>query len=165
MSHERPSSFKTKRGRCILDSEANELRLTSSWRGQFKRYYEGNKLIFGMMMFFFLAYIPITLLTDDFQTLLAILVIVLIIVGGGHLSNYVRGFTSRRRIPLDAITAAKSVEGSWLTQPRFVVFYETSTTEKKRYVILPSSYLSYTDEEFEMAKDLFHQHGIPLESS
>jgi hypothetical protein len=53
MVHEQSSSFRTKRGHCILDTEAGELRLTSSWRGQFKRYYEGSKLIFAMMVLFF----------------------------------------------------------------------------------------------------------------
>lgn len=53
MVDERPSSFRTKRGRCLLDTDAGELRLTSSWRGQFKRYYEGSKPIFVMLVLFF----------------------------------------------------------------------------------------------------------------
>lgn len=165
MDRERSSSFRTKRGRCILDTEAGALRLTSSWRGQFKRYYEGSKLIFAMMVLFFFIYVPIALLTAGLQTLLIILGIILVIVGGGQLSNYVRGFTSTECVPLDEITAVEPVEGSWWTQPRFIVSYATNKSEKKRYVILPSSHLSYTGEEFEKAKDLFRQHDLPLESN
>ena len=164
MDREQSSSFRTKRGRCILDIEVDELRLTSSWRGQFKRYYEGSKLIFVMMTLFFFGYLPVALLTAGLQTLLATLGIGLIIVAGGQLSNYVRGFTSTPRIPFDAVTAIESVEGSWWTRPRFVVSYTINETEKKRYVMLPSPHLSYTDEEFEKAKYLFRQHSLPLES-
>ena len=51
------------------------------------------------------------LLTAGVQTLLMVLGLVLVLIVVGHLSNYVRGFTSAGHVPLDAITAAKPVEG------------------------------------------------------
>ena len=92
---EEATSFRTKRGRCVLDSEAGELRLTSSWRGLFKRYYEGNKLVFGGMVLG-LGSLPIALLSADRRTLLVGLGLLVVLIAGGRLSNSVRGFTTAR---------------------------------------------------------------------
>ncbi|WP_160133734.1 hypothetical protein [Halococcus salsus] len=160
---EEATSFRTKRGRCVLDSEAGELRLTSSWRGLFKRYYEGNKLVFGGMVLG-LGSLPIALLSADRRTLLVGLGLLVVLIAGGRLSNSVRGFTTARRIPLDSVVAIEPIEGSAVTRPRFVVSYSAAGTVKKRYVMLPSRYLSYTGEEFEKAKSLFRRHDLPLEA-
>ena len=159
------ASFRTKRGRCILDSEAGELRLTSSWRGFFKRYYEGNKLVLGAALLFVFGYLPITLLSAGRRTLLVMVGLLLVLIVGGQLSNYVRGFTSARRISSDSVVAIEPIEGWAATRPRFVVSYAEAGAVKKRYVMLPSRYLSYTSEEFETAKSLFRRHDLPLEPS
>lgn len=156
-------SFRTKRGRCIFDTETGELRLTPSWKGQFKRYYEGSKLIFALMVLFML-WGSFQVITADLRELVIGLLLLIAILAVGYLSNYVRGFTSRESIPLDAITAVTPIEGRWWTRPRFIVEYEVNGTAKKRYVMLPSPHLSYTDNEFERAKDLFRTHGIPIQT-
>ncbi|EMA38087.1 hypothetical protein [Halococcus hamelinensis] len=161
---EEVTSFRTKRGRCVLDNEAGELRLTSSWRGQFRRYYEGNTLVFvGMVLV--LGYLPVVLISLERRTLLVGLGLLLVLLVGGRLSNYVRGFTSAHRIPLDSVVAIEPIEGSPVTRPRFVVSYSEAGTVKRRYVMLPSRYLSYTGEEFGEAKSLFRGHDLPVEPS
>lgn len=155
-------SFRTKRGRCVFDTDAGELRLTSSWRGQFRRYYEGSKPLFALLVLAVVALLGF-LATADSQRLLLFAGVLVAVLVLSHAGNYLRGFSTADRIPLDAVVAADPVAGNAMTRPRFVVRYETDGGVKKRYVMLPSRYLSYTDEEFETAKRLFREHGVPVE--
>lgn len=84
--------------------------------------------------------------------------------GVGRLSNFVRGFTDDEEIPLDAISHVTAVPGtSGLTRPRFVVVYERGGTTKRRYVMMPSRWLSYGDNEFKRAKNAFRDAGVEVD--
>ncbi|WP_435066443.1 hypothetical protein [Haloplanus sp. C73] len=159
-------SFRTKRGRCHLDGDA--LRLESSFRGQFRRYREGGLwptlLLCGSLLS--AAVILVTqLLAGDWRPLLFGIGAFLALWVAGRVSNAVRGFTSTTEIPLDAIDHVTAVPGtSGLTRPRFVVAYDANGETKRRYVMMPSRWLSYGDTEFERAKETFRDAGIDVET-
>ncbi|WP_049936794.1 hypothetical protein [Haloplanus natans] len=160
-----PSTFRTKRGRCHLDGDW--LRLESSLRGQWRRYREGGRLpallmagtVFGVVVILVEA-----LLTGDVRRLLLMAGVVVALVAVARLSNYVRGFTAAEEIPVDAISHVTAKQGTkGLTRPRFVVTYEVSGETKRRYVMMPSLWLSYGADEFRRAKAAFRDAGIAVE--
>lgn len=154
-------SFRTKRGRCIVDDDAGELRITGSWLGFFERYYEGSKLMFAVLVgwFCYVAYWVVT--TEQFYRR-AFFVGVVALVIGGYAVDYARGYTRTNRVPLDSVMAAIPVEGGPLTVPRIVVIYEGEGGIRRRRITLPSSLLSYTEDELERARRLFRDRGISV---
>jgi len=111
-----------------------------------------------------LGVVVASLVTGDFRRLLLVAGVVVAVVTLGRLSNYVRGFTAETVIPTEAIdhvTAKRGTKG--LTRPRFVVAYEANGETKRRYVMMPSLWLSYGDAEFRRAKATFRDAGIAVE--
>lgn len=159
-------SFRTKRGRCHLAD--GRLRVESSLRGQFERLYEGNRLIFLSYVVVVLVAVgyPVTLLLfGDLRTFGYWTGGVALLVGGAYAVNYWRGFRRDDEIPLADITRIEALEGrTGLTRPRFVVHYDRDGEPRRRYVMMPSSILSYGDDEFEQAKDAFREAGLHVES-
>ncbi|SDZ84636.1 hypothetical protein SAMN04488065_0742 [Haloplanus vescus] len=158
-------SFRTKRGRCVLDDDT--LSLQSSLRGQWRRYREGGRwpaLLMAGGMIGAVVTVVVQVLSGNWRPLLIGGGAFLILWGVGRVSNVVRGFTDDEEIPLEAISHVTAVPGtSGLTRPRFVV-YERDGATKKRYVMMPSRWLSYGDEEFDRAKDAFRAVGLAVET-
>jgi len=157
-------SFRTKRGRCHLDD--GRLRLESSLRGQFRRYREGNRLLFYTAVAGVLASIGFVvgkLLAGDLRTLLLVGVIAVLVAGIARASNYLRGFTTADDIPLAAIEYVRPVRGTkGLTRPRFVVAYTVDGDTRRRYVMMPSLWLSYGEAEFRRATETFRDAGLTI---
>ncbi|MDY7081403.1 MAG: hypothetical protein SXQ77_03110 [Halobacteria archaeon] len=154
--------FRTKRGRCVIDDES--LRLESSFVGYLKRLKEGNLLIFGSVLLASIFVVGAFVLGDLRKFLVGVGIGVSIVVVS-YAVNRLRGFTSDDKIDLDAIRRVKAVEGTkGLTRPRFVIEYEKGDKTKKRYVMMPSKWLSYGDDEFEKAKETFQELGVLAES-
>ncbi|MFB6101324.1 MAG: hypothetical protein ABEJ73_02020 [Haloplanus sp.] len=158
-------AFRTKRGRCHLDDDA--LRLDSSLGGQLRRYREGSRLVFwsyiGILVVGF-GFLVAKLLAGDVRTTVLTVGAVGAVVAVARASNYLRGFTSADEIPRDAITHVTAVRGTkGLTRPRFVVTYEADGETKRRYVMMPSLWLSYGEAEFGRATEVFRRVGIPVE--
>jgi len=158
-------SFRTKRGRCHLDGDT--LRLESSLRGQWRRYREGGRLPALLMAGAVLAPLVVVvsaLVTGDTRTLLLFVGVVVGVVVLGRLSNHLRGFTAAEEIPVDAISRVETKRGTkGLTRPRFVVVYDADGETKRRYVMMPSLWLSYGEAEFRRAKETFRDAGIVVE--
>ncbi|WP_251343880.1 hypothetical protein [Haloplanus halophilus] len=157
-------SFRTKRGRCHLDGEA--LRIDSSLRGQLRRYREGSRLLFlsylGLLAVA-AGFVLANLLAGDVRTLLLAGGAAAAVVGVARLSNRLRGFGTPDEIPLDAVERVTAVRGrKGLTRPRFVVTYAVDGETRKRYVMMPSLWLSYGEDEFRRATTLFADAGIPV---
>jgi len=157
-------SFRTKRGRCHVDG--GTLRLESSLRGQFRRYREGGTvpaLLMGGGVVGTVVVLLTQVLAGDWRPLLFGVVAFALLWVVGRVSNWVRGFTDDDEIPLDAIVHVTAVRGTTgLTRPRFVVTYERGDTTKRRYVTMPSLWLSYGDEAFVRAKETFRSAGIDV---
>lgn len=158
-------SFRTKRGRCHV--EDGRLRLESSLRGQMRRYREGSRLLYWSFLVVIVVAIgyPVVLVaTGEYRTVLFWGGGVALVLGGGYALNRWRGFTSEDEIPLDAVTHVTANEGrKGLTRPRFVVTYVADGETKRRYVMMPSKFLSYGDDEFERATACFREAGLPVE--
>jgi len=158
-------SFRTKRGRCHLDGDT--LCLESSLRGQWRRYREGGRLPALLMAGAVLAPLVVVvsaLVTGDTRTLLLFVGVAVGVVVLGRLSNALRGFTTAEEIPLDAISRVEAKRGTkGFTRPRFVVTYEAGGETKHRYVMMPSLWLSYGEEEFRRATETFRDAGIVVE--
>jgi hypothetical protein len=160
-------SFRASRGRCILDEE--NLYISSSWSGLFRRYLEGG--IVGKLMIASFLPLPVIVLanmgTGTFQPVLSGLKIGagmgIILITSGILINYFRGFSYDRKIPRSSINKFKVVEGTkGLSQPRFIVKFEKNGEERNRYIVMPSEFLSYGEEEFEEAKKLLENKGFEV---
>ena len=167
--------FETKRGHCRFEDDA--LVFDESVRGYVRNLYDGYRRSdewWGKWVF--LAYvlaIPIGLFSlaaggseigDPSLTFLALL------VGAYGLlyahQRFVRGFTNADRIPLDAVTAVSLTRGSkGLTRPRFVVAFEDGDERRRRYVLLPSLYLSHAEETLERAVAGFEERGFDVDRS
>ncbi|MFB6241596.1 MAG: hypothetical protein ABEJ36_02225 [Candidatus Nanosalina sp.] len=161
------TSFRTKRGRCILDSE--NLYLSSSWTGQLKRYWEGGG--FGKFMLVSLAMLPVIILSnflmvDEYSVLSGLgigLGLGLGIMAFAYIVNYFRGFSTDRVIHRDGIEEFKAVEGSkGVTRPRFIVKFEKGGETRNRYIMMPSKILSYGEEEFGEAKEKLRDEGFKV---
>jgi hypothetical protein len=160
-------SFRTKRGRCHLDDDM--LRLESSFRGQLRRYREGNRLFFWAYVAAMLTMVGVLvgqLLAGETRTLLltggAIAGIVLL----ARVTNRLRGFTADEEIPIDVISHVTAVRGTKrLTRPRFVVAYDADGERKRRYVMMPSLWLSYGEAEFRRATATFREAGIGVDGA
>ncbi|MFB6150576.1 MAG: hypothetical protein ABEJ40_02095 [Haloarculaceae archaeon] len=159
---EPPSTFRTKRGECRIGDD--ELVLESSFVGLFRRLYEGNRWIFAGYVLAVVSPVAVSLTAEPESVLLWVggaLAVVLVATA----VNRARGFTSDGRIPLDAVESVSATGGSkGLTRPRFVVTYRKGGEEKRRYVLMPSKYLSYGDEAFERGKRAFRERGLLDES-
>ena len=83
-------------------------------------------------------------------------------VAFGYSVNYLRGFRRVKTLPLDSVTAVEVIEDSWWTHARFIIEYQNDDKVNKRRIRLPSRYFTFTEQEFEHAKELFHSHDIPL---
>jgi len=161
-------NFRTNRGRCIIDEE--NLYLSSSWTGLFKRYLEGG--IVGKVAFASLFALPFVLLlnlsTGNISPFLDGILIGSIL-GGTLLAsilliNYFRNFSYDRVIPKDSINKVKVVEGTeGLSQPRFIVKFEKNGEIRNRYIYMPSKLLSYGKEEFNKAQEILKDEGFELE--
>jgi hypothetical protein len=161
------TSFRTKRGRCILDDE--RLYLSSSWAGQMRRYQEGG--FFGKIMLVSLAALPVIILfnlimVDGTEVLEGFGIGLGLGLGGillAYLINYFRGFATDRVIQRDAIESFKAVEGSkGVSRPRFILKFEKNGEKRNRYIMMPSKFLSYGEEEFEEAKDKLREEGFEV---
>lgn len=157
-------SFRTKRGWCHLDGD--RLRLESSLRGQFRRYREGNRLLFYTAIAGVLAGIGVVvdkLLAGDLRALLIVGGGAALVAGVARVSNYFRGFTTADEISLAAIEYVRPVRGTkGLTRPRFVVGYAVGGDTRRRYVMMPSLWLSYGDTEFRRATEMFRDAGLTI---
>jgi len=160
-------SFRTKRGRCHLDD--GRLRLESSLRGQLRRYREGSRVLFVSYLVVIAVAVgyPIVLVaTGEYRTVLYWGGGIALILGVGYAINRWRGFTRDDEIPLDAITHVTAKKGTrGLTRPRFVVTYASDEGTKRRYVMMPSTYLSYGEDEFERGEAAFREVGVPVEEA
>jgi hypothetical protein len=158
-------SFRTKRGRCYLDDET--LRLESSLRGQLRRYREGGRLFFWSYVVAMLTMVGVLVgqfLAGETRTLLLTGVAISGTILLARVTNRLRGFTATTEIPVDAIehvTANPGTKG--LTRPRFVVVYDADGETKRRYVMMPSRWLSYGEAEFRRAVATFRDAGIEVE--
>lgn len=159
------ASFRTKRGRCHLDGD--RLRLESSLWGQLRRYWEGNRLLFGAYLVALGAvagFVVTQALAGEYRRVLLWGGGVVAALGVGLAVNRLRGFTREEEIELDRILRVRAVEGrKGLTRPRFVVAYERDGQVRKRYVMMPSKWLSYGPGEFHRARETFEDAGIPVE--
>jgi hypothetical protein len=159
-------SFRTKRGTCRLGDRT--LELESSLGMQLKRYREGNRLLFASLLSVLGAAVGlpvVALLAGDLRLVGLYGGAFLVVSLGARVSNAVRGFTSDDEIPLDAIRKVRAVRGTkGLTRPRFVVRYERDGEEKRRYVMMPSLWLSYGPAEFERARECFEVCDITVEA-
>ncbi|MFB6195320.1 MAG: hypothetical protein ABEI80_04050 [Haloplanus sp.] len=157
-------SFRTKRGWCRID---DTLTLESSLRGQLRRYREGSRLLFWSYvgsLLFVVGFVAVELLAGDLRTVLFATIAAVAVVAVSRGSNYIRGFTTDDEIPVAAITHVTAVEGTTgVTRPRFVVTYEDEGETRHRYVMMPSLWLSYGEDEFRRAKEAFRDAGIPVE--
>jgi hypothetical protein len=159
-------SFRTKRGRCHLDG--GTLRIESSCRGYVRRLREGNRVLFWSYVLAMIVAVgtPLSLIVSgDVRGVGFVLGGVVLLVGVARASNSLRGFTSEAEIPLDdvrRVTATTGTQG--LTRPRFVVEYDRDGERKKRYVMMPSLWLDYSEETFERAKTVFREAGVPVEA-
>lgn len=158
-------SFRTKRGRCHI--EGDQLRLDSSFRGQLRRYREGSRLLFAsylVVLAVAVGYPVVLVATGEGETLLFWGAGIVLVLGGAAALNRWRGFTSDDEIPIEAITHVTAERGTrGLTRPRFVVSYVRDGEPKRRYVTMPSTFLSYGEDEFELAKSLFRDAELPVE--
>lgn len=157
-------SFRTKRGRCHLDDGV--LRLDSSLRGQLRRYREGSRLFVWAYVFSLLAgvgFVVGELLAGETHRLLLVGGAVAAVVIVSRVGNRLRGFTDAEEIPVERITHVTAERGTkGLTRPRFVVTYGTDGTTNRRYVMMPSLWLSYGEAEFRRAKEAFRNVGIEV---
>jgi len=158
------SSFRTKRGRCVIEDDT--LALESSLRGQLARYREGNRLLYWCYVGILLALVGWVgsrlLFGFDQRDLLTVGVIVGLLALARGIA-WTRGFTSADTIPVSAIDRVNAIDGAkGVTRPRFIVHYERDGDEKKRYVMMASRFLSYGDDEFETAIAVFREHDIPV---
>ncbi|MFB6114813.1 MAG: hypothetical protein ABEK04_00865 [Candidatus Nanohalobium sp.] len=155
------ASFRTKRGRCILDED--KMYLTSSFKGHMKRLWEGNKvLLFGFSALYIWIGYAVVFGLD--AAVLAGAGLGLVLVAISYITNHFRNFSSDSIIEKDNINSIKASKGSkTLTRPRFVVKFDKNGEEKNRYIMMPSLWLSYGSEEFEKAKEIFRDEGLELE--
>ena len=159
-------SFRTKRGRCVLTDE--ELRIETGVLAQARRYWEGNRLLLagylGVYALLLIAAAEVVR-AEDWRALAFGTIAVVSLFVAGRTLNRQRGVTGDDRIPLHDVERVEAVEGDdWLTRPRFVVSYWRGNAISHRYVMMPSGLLSYGGREFERAKDLFGEAGIPVET-
>jgi len=157
-------SFRTKRGTCHLDDGI--LSLESSLRGQFRRYREGNRLLFYTSLLGYLTvvgFVAVELLAGDLRTLLLVGGAAALVVLVARASSYLRGFTRTEEIPLNAVEYVRPVRGTkGLTRPRFVVVYAADGDTRRRYVMMPSLWLSYGETEFRRAVEAFREAGLTV---
>ncbi|MFB6143802.1 MAG: hypothetical protein ABEJ98_00685 [Candidatus Nanohaloarchaea archaeon] len=156
------TSFRTKRGRCVIDD--GSVYLSSSLSGLLKRYCEGG--YFGKLLLFFYALLPVYLFyaiwTADIY-FVAGMGIGLVILASLYAVNYFRGFRYGSVFPRESVESFTAVEGSkGFTRPRFVMKFRRGDDLRKRYVMMPSKFLSYGEEEFEEAKRKLEQEGFEV---
>ncbi|WP_150123175.1 hypothetical protein [Haladaptatus sp. R4] len=96
---------------------------------------------------------------ESFAYFLGFFVIIVVLA---YVVDHLRGFRRVNQLPLDSITAVEVIEGSWWTHPRFIIEYQNGDQINKRRIRLPSRYFTFTEQEFEHAKELFRSHDIPL---
>ncbi|MFB6213037.1 MAG: hypothetical protein ABEJ07_00510 [Candidatus Nanohaloarchaea archaeon] len=159
------TSFRTKRGRCIIDGD--DLYLSSSMAGLFRRFWEGGRLgrLLAVSYLVFFAWFFYKLLFDlgtPFKVGIALGAALLAL---SYVTNSLRGFSRQRVIPLDSVKEVSFTEGRpGLTRPRFIVEFEKEGGEqKKRYIMMPSLWLDYSEEEVGKAKMMFEDKGLRAE--
>lgn len=162
-----PRGFRTKRGKCVV--EDGVIRLESSMAGYLRHLWHGNRLLF----LFFMAgvvFAPAVLLLQVVAgnvspaPLLLGAFLVLLVLLAVRVVYSLRGFTRDNEIPVDAVERVVAAGGTkGLTRPRFVVEYEEDGETRKRYVMMPSKWLSFGEEEFGKAKEVFGEMGLEVE--
>lgn len=159
--------FRTKRGHCIIRD--GNLELESSIVGYLRHLRNGNRLLFwGYVLapISVASLVIIQLVSGDISplTLLlaaAVFLAVLLIL---RLINQLRGFNNDKKIPIKNINRVVAVGGTkGLTRPRFIVEYENESGTGKRYIMMPSKWLSYGENEFMKAKRVFQELGVPVQ--
>lgn len=163
-----PRGFRTKRGKCVVEDDV--IRLESSAAGYLRHLWHGNRLLFlGFVAGVIFA--PVVLIlqvlagnASPAPMLLGAMVVLLVLLAVRAVYR-LRGFTRDKKIPIDKVERVVAVEGTkGLTRPRFVVRYEKEGRIRKRYVLMPSKWLSFGEEELRRAKEVFREAGLPLEA-
>lgn len=85
-----------------------------------------------------------------------------VIVVLAYTIDRLRGFRRTETIPLDVITEVKVMNGSPLTDRRFIVVYEDDGQPRKRRIRVPTRGFAFSKPAFERAKRLFRSNGISL---
>ena len=160
------ASFRTRRGRCVLTDD--ELRIEAGLVSHARRYWEGNRPRLAAYLAVYAALVVAAarvLGRGDWDALAFGVVAVAAVVVAGRRLNARRGVTGDDRIPLHDIEGVEAHEGEgWLSPPRLVVRYWRGGGVKRRYVLMPSRALSYSATEFETARRLLRERGIPVET-
>ncbi|QGA83876.1 hypothetical protein [Halomicrobium sp. LC1Hm] len=169
--------FETKRGECRIENE--ELVLDESRLKYLESLYSGywqadewwRKIVFlGIVLAVptGVASIVLSALDGSLDTrtvAVGLAVIVGLVAALQCYQRWVRGFTSRSTIPLDAITTVSFERGTLgITRPRFVVRYETADEESRRYILLPSLSMPHGEDVVARAQKVLEDHGIEIES-
>ncbi len=82
-------------------------------------------------------------------------------VGVLWIVDYIRGFRSRDRIPLEAIEDVSFTRGNTgLTRPRIIITYTDGDATHKRRVNLPSLYTATGEVAYEQAQAAFAKRGF-----
>ena len=171
--------FRTRSGRCVV--EDGEVHLEShGLRGRLGRYYKNTKLAHkqrcerSLLRFGFVILLAMYGFGQLFYEMLfgdrqfALLGVAIVVGALALLYGYLllrklirrlfRGFTAERAIPTRAVESIDPRPQRLLREPHFVVRYNESGVERKRYVgVFPD------EEEFERAKVLFFdEHGFAI---
>lgn len=164
-------SFAVKSGSCRFEDGA--LLFDTSRLGYIRNLYEGYWREGGWYRLLFLGYVlapvfglvSLALGYDETGPVAwyVLAAVVVALLGVWAYQRFGRGFTSVDRIPLDAIESVEAVEGTrGLTRPRLVVTYCEGDERRRRYVLLPSTYLPDGEDAFERACAAFRERGFAV---
>lgn len=162
-------SFATKRGVARFTDDALRFEesvtgyLRSLYRGYWRRGRWWRKAIFAGYVFALLF--GVGWAVDAVRRGRVVLVAgVLGVLAVLWLVDYVRGYRSPDRVPLDSVEGVSATRGrKGLTRPRLVVTYADGGTTRKRRVNLPSLYLADGESAFSRAREAFEERGFDVE--
>ncbi|WP_363463765.1 hypothetical protein [Halogeometricum borinquense] len=164
-------SFRTKRGRCLVDD--TYLHVEESFVGTYRNMYDyWSSGWVGRFVFLAAMFAPLyglgtalwvtredPLGTPALIFLSAIGVFVII----SAFRRIVQGYTSASRIPLADVRTVTSNRGTkGLTSPRLLVEYDADGATRKRVLMLPSLYTSDGEERFEEAQRTLSAAGLDV---
>jgi hypothetical protein len=152
-------------GHCTLTDE--KLRIDKSARGTIQRIYEGSKLFFFAATLVILWLIAsIVLDTGVFAREIALVVLGIGVLLGGALGVIWLLGAATSDLSRDNVIQVRSIESIDCSKkgifPKMVVNYQKKGANVEHLIQFPYMWFSYTDDEFEKAKDLFEQEGIEI---